>query len=491
MVISIEQNDGFLSITASGGQTDLDFDFPLYEKSHLQILRTRSGTTTTLVLNTDYTIADGELEQEAGGTAVLVTGATAGDIYTLLLNVPEARTTDFNQAGDFLAETLNRELDLQTQIMQQLRRDVDKSATLPDTSTLTSLELPTPTANKLIGWNSAADALSNYTALDVPAAAVTSFIETLLDDTTAAAARTTLGAAASSSPTITGTMTIATIQATDSGGFIIKDHQGDTVATFGASGVENALVTNAINAAAITITGNVIGGALGIGTSSPASEAHIKAASGECKQIIEAEAASQSAVLQLRTQTATPGQLLVYFGTVAAPTNGQVGYDPNTDELYFYTDNTKRGYFKTGFVVGSPTGGDKGAGTINATAVYDDNVLLTCYPIERYVDGSVDLERWDQIASVTIENEDGTTTTEQRTHAPAHGFVDKMTRVDLLDIDSYVSEWKTKKALPAFYGFEAGKKPTGEAIQRLMETVDIFAIHIDKLNKRLKALENA
>jgi hypothetical protein len=197
MAISIEQNDGFLSITATGGQTDLDFDFPLYEKSHLQILRTRSGTTTTLVLNTDYTIADGELEQEAGGTAVLNSGAAVNDIYTLLLNVPEARTTDFNNAGDFKAETLNRELDLQTQMMQQLRRDVDKSATLPDTSTLTSLELPTPTASSLIGWNSAADGLTNYTALDVPAANVSAFAATLLDDTTASAARTTLGAAAS------------------------------------------------------------------------------------------------------------------------------------------------------------------------------------------------------------------------------------------------------------------------------------------------------
>ena len=33
-------------------------------------------------------------------------------------------------------------------------------------------------------------------------------------------------------------------------------------------------------------------------------------------------------------------------------------------------------------VVGSPTGGDKGAGTINATAVYDDNTLLTDFVFE-------------------------------------------------------------------------------------------------------------
>lgn len=173
MPISIEQNDGFVSITASGGQTNLDFDFPIYEKSHLQIIRTRSGTETTLALNTDYTIADGELEQEAGGTAVLTSGATAGDIYTMLLNVPESRTSDFNQAGDFLADTLNRELDLQTQITQQLRRDVDKSARLSDTSTLTSLEFPSPSSNKLLGWNTAATGLENKTAVDFGVVTVT------------------------------------------------------------------------------------------------------------------------------------------------------------------------------------------------------------------------------------------------------------------------------------------------------------------------------
>jgi len=39
-------------------------------------------------------------------------------------------------------------------------------------------------------------------------------------------------------------------------------------------------------------------------------------------------------------------------------------------------------YSNGGFVVGSPTGGNKGAGTINASAVYDDNALLTDYVFE-------------------------------------------------------------------------------------------------------------
>ncbi len=163
MALPINQTDGFVSITCTGGETNLDYDFPIYEKAHLRIIRTRSGTDTDLVLDTDYTIANDQLEDQTGGTAVLSVAALAGDVYSLLLNVAEERTTDFTNAGDFKAETLNRELDLQTQMIQALRRDTDKSARLPDSSALTELFLPAPDAGKVLGWNATEDGLENKT----------------------------------------------------------------------------------------------------------------------------------------------------------------------------------------------------------------------------------------------------------------------------------------------------------------------------------------
>lgn len=56
-------------------------------------------------------------------------------------------------------------------------------------------------------------------------------------------------------------------------------------------------------------------------------------------------------------------------------------------------------------VLGAPTGGAKGAGTLNATAVYDDNVLLTCMGIEYALTGKMDVAKWDAFVPDRVEPE--------------------------------------------------------------------------------------
>ena len=66
-----------------------------------------------------------------------------------------------------------------------------------------------------------------------------------------------------------------------------------------------------------------------------------------------------------------------------------------------------------GLVVGSPTGSEKGNGTVNAVAVYDDSVLL-CAPVEFMKSGTVNTATWDQYTADyhtsegVIEEEGGT-----------------------------------------------------------------------------------
>ena len=93
------------------------------------------------------------------------------------------------------------------------------------------------------------------------------------------------------------------------------------------------------NTTALTVDGSQN---VGIGTASPSTRLHTYTASGGNKLTVEAGAASQQAVVSLVTNATTPGQCQLYMGKSGATTNGQVGYDPNSDYMYFYTANSER-----------------------------------------------------------------------------------------------------------------------------------------------------
>lgn len=168
MPIEIEENDGFAQTICTGGETDIDFDFPIFDESHIEVVRTRAGVRTVLTLGVganQYGVPSGSVNDEDGGNIVLVTAATAGDVYTLRLNPPIARVTDFQTAGDFFATVLNEELDLQTQMIQCLRRDLDRAVRLPDDSTITSVLLQDdPQDGYGVVWDGTSGLMRNTTS---------------------------------------------------------------------------------------------------------------------------------------------------------------------------------------------------------------------------------------------------------------------------------------------------------------------------------------
>jgi hypothetical protein len=135
-----------------------------------------------------------------------------------------------------------------------------------------------------------------------------------------------------------------------------------------------------------------------------------------------------------------------------------------------------RAYVGQGFVVGAPTSGDRGAGTINAVSVYDDNVLLTCYALEQAIHGEIDLAFWDAASS-------------KPTHEPARRLA---ANADELDPDVYEGKWRAAGHLPNMPSREEwaeGSISTGDLAQRLWEVAEVQAVHIARLNQRLKVLE--
>ena len=173
--------------------------------------------------------------------------------------------------------------------------------------------------------------------------------------------------------------------------------------------------------------------------------------------------------------------------------------------------NTRMQLSSSGLIVGAPTGSFKGGGTINASAIYDDGTLLTCFPFLKYFDGDVDVEAYNsKFPDITYEEgywdpEDEEehkpekqkfrTVTKKKEHEGICKFLAKCdSEYNPLDVDCYWKHIEDKKHLPAMPNPDKwnddNQASTGGYIARLIETVECQAIHIHQLNERLKILES-
>jgi hypothetical protein len=175
----------------------------------------------------------------------------------------------------------------------------------------------------------------------------------------------------------------------------------------------------------------------------------------------------------------------------------QLADDASTASLEFSIDHSDGSV-----IIGAPTGGGKGAGTINAKGVYDDNTLLTCYPFDAYLDGEIIDAKWDakvpNLVTPAVDAVDGADAIPEKTEVRIHKDMRKFKarlggEYDPLDMDKYwahIVEKRHISSLPNEDSFDPDVgMATGSWVQRLIEVVEVQAIHIHELNERLKALE--
>jgi parallel beta-helix repeat protein len=152
----------------NGNGTTTAFAVPFYflDNSHLTVLRTQisTGVITTLALTTDYTVTGAGVP--AGGTVTCLVAPTAGQKISILRNVPLTQLNTYVPNDPFPAASHEQALDKLTMEVQQLDEAIDRALTLPANTVAGSVSatLPTPEANKFIGWNSAANGLQNLDA---------------------------------------------------------------------------------------------------------------------------------------------------------------------------------------------------------------------------------------------------------------------------------------------------------------------------------------
>ena len=106
-------------VTVASGVNTYTFGFDAYDLPHVKVQVTASdGTVTVLTYETDYTVAMAE-DPNVGGT-VTVSATLAVASVVLFRETAKEQTTSLPNQGPYFAETIERELDRQTMVSQEV-----------------------------------------------------------------------------------------------------------------------------------------------------------------------------------------------------------------------------------------------------------------------------------------------------------------------------------------------------------------------------------
>lgn len=174
--------------TASGSTPDFAYDFLLLAKADMLV--TIDGV--VKVLDTDYTIPNSGINNQTGGLLTFAVNPTAGAYVELVRNMPYKRDTDYQEGGDLLSDTLDRDIDRCVMLIQQLKEAIARNLSVPDGVLLSNYNLPVPQAGYHLRWNSTEDALENAINIDITGVIVSAFMEDFLSASDDVAARAKL-----------------------------------------------------------------------------------------------------------------------------------------------------------------------------------------------------------------------------------------------------------------------------------------------------------
>jgi hypothetical protein len=111
--------------TASVGQTQFSFDFPVLKADDLAVWRQRPGELVQLSLGLHYTVT-GAGEQD-GGAVVLSNGALDGDIIAIDGRLLQQRVSSYLGGHPFKTAYIDDDLNRLAIMVQELAREVGRS----------------------------------------------------------------------------------------------------------------------------------------------------------------------------------------------------------------------------------------------------------------------------------------------------------------------------------------------------------------------------
>lgn len=136
------------------------YTFRIFAATDLKVIKrvVATGVETPLTLTTHYTVSG--VGVVSGGSVTLVSALAVGEVLAIIRDAPLTQEIDLTNQGPFFPSTYENALDKATMLIQRLNEKLKRTFTLSETSTISPI-LPSPVANKLLGWNGGATALEN------------------------------------------------------------------------------------------------------------------------------------------------------------------------------------------------------------------------------------------------------------------------------------------------------------------------------------------
>lgn len=152
--------------TGDGVTANLPFAWRILTKTDLTVYAvSTAGAISTLTLDTDYTIADADVDTEEGGDVVLTVPATWDDYEIFLVRgTSMTQLVHMPEGAPFSTAAVEKVLDRLTMMAQELKYLYRQSIHYPTASAAVDVTLAEPEAGNLIQYNTAADAFDNTTA---------------------------------------------------------------------------------------------------------------------------------------------------------------------------------------------------------------------------------------------------------------------------------------------------------------------------------------
>ena len=179
--------------TGNGVTTVFPYTFKIISAADIEV----TVDDVVKTLNVDYTVSGAGVN--AGGNVTMTVAPANLSSVVRRRSMALVRTTDYQDQGELPAATLDDDLDSAVLMIQQVDEQIGRALTLPSGVVGVSAELPTPVINGLLGWNSAGDAIVNYTG--TASSLVSAAMAPVVAGSDLATARAAMGAAESGANT--------------------------------------------------------------------------------------------------------------------------------------------------------------------------------------------------------------------------------------------------------------------------------------------------